>query len=213
MRNFDANTTAQLAAETAAIFWFVDIALDSATYRYSDVDVPLVSGGNRYEPNGFQVEEIRLTADMSVDRAQIEFQNVDLVMSSLVLTETIVNRALTLQMGCLNSSNAIIALETMFSAKITAWGGMSVKKCPLTLGNMFTFWHKQSLRIHQATCPWAFKSTSHTECGYSGAATACNKTWERCSVLGNTINFGGMRWLPALINKRIYWGVSPGDKL
>ena len=213
MKNLNANTTTELAAETAKTFWFVDLEFDSATYRYSDCDIELYSGGNLYSPNGFEVSDLRMTADMTVDRATVEFQNVDLVMSGLILNETVVNRTVKLYFGCLNSANAIIALESVFEGFITGWGGMSPRSCPVTVANYFVFWYKQSLRLAQATCPWAFKSTNNPECGYSGSETACNKTWTRCTALANTVNFGGFRWLPAFEEKKIYWGVVPGSKI
>ncbi len=209
MRNFNASTTTALAAETAAIFWFLEMALDSATYRYSDSDFELYSGGNLYTPKAFDMNEIVFTSDMAVDRVSIDFHNVDLQMSALILNETIVNREMTISFGCLNSSNKIIALETIFDGFITGWGPMSVARCPVTIGNYFMFWSQQSLRLAQASCPWAFKATSHSECGYSGSETDCNKSWRRCKELGNQLNFGGHRWLPGLIDKKIYWGMYP----
>ena len=213
MRNFNASTTAALVADTAKTFWFIDLEFDSDTYRYSDCDIPLYSGGNKYEPNGFQISNLRISADLSVDRARIDIQNVDLVQSGILLNETVANRSVEIYFGCLNSSNAIIALESIFSGRITAWGGMTTRNCPLTIGNYFTFWHKKSLRLAQATCPWAFASSEDPECGYSGSETACNKTWKRCSELANTLSFGGFRWLPALREKKIWWGMVPGKKI
>lgn len=41
-------------------------------------------------------------------------------------------------------------------------------------------------------CHWDFKSV---ECGYSGNATVCDRSWERCEELNNTPRFGGYRGL------------------
>lgn len=213
MRNFNASTITTLGWETARLFWFLDLEFDSSTYRYSDCDVPLYNSGNKYEPNGFEISNLRINADLSVDRARIDIQNVDLIQSGIILNETIANRTVKIYFGSLDSSNKIIALETMFEGRITSWGGMTTKNCPITVGNYFTFWHKKSLRLAQATCPWAFKSSADPECGYSGSATACNKTWTRCTQLANTLNFGGFRFLPALREKKIWWGMVPGAKI
>jgi hypothetical protein len=152
-----------------------------------------------------------MTSDMAIDRAQVNLQNVDLAMSGIILNETITNRVVKIYFGALDASNQIIALEKMFHGFVTAWGGMTPKQCPLTLGNYFMFWSKRSLRLAQATCPWAFKGgTENPECGYSGTATKCNKTWRKCQALGNTANFGGFRWLPGIEEKKIWWGMIPG---
>jgi len=42
-------------------------------------------------------------------------------------------------------------------------------------------------------CQWKFKST---QCGYSGAETACNRTWQRCQALANQRRFLGARAIP-----------------
>ncbi len=41
-------------------------------------------------------------------------------------------------------------------------------------------------------CQWNFKSA---ECGYTGAATECKRTFEWCRLLGNTKKFGGYKGL------------------
>jgi len=49
-------------------------------------------------------------------------------------------------------------------------------------------------------CTWKFKST---ECGYSGAETSCNKTFQKCKLLANEERFGGF---PSIPSKHIYVG-------
>jgi hypothetical protein len=34
----------------------------------------------------------------------------------------------------------------------------------------------------------------------------CDKSWERCLALANTVNFDGCRWLPGIQGKEILWG-------
>jgi hypothetical protein len=60
--------------------------------------------------------------------------------------------------------------------------------------------------IYGAECRATFKST---RCGYVGAETWCDHSWERCIALNNKINFRGLRWLPYLIDKQIWWGRAP----
>ncbi len=43
-------------------------------------------------------------------------------------------------------------------------------------------------------CQWRFKGT---ECAYAGAETECNKTKQRCKVLGNYERFGGFPSIPS----------------
>lgn len=48
-------------------------------------------------------------------------------------------------------------------------------------------------RYSRNYCSWIFKST---ECGYAGAETTCNKTFQRCRELVNTPRFGGFPSIP-----------------
>lgn len=52
-------------------------------------------------------------------------------------------------------------------------------------------------RFHRNYCQWKFKST---QCGYSGAETECNKTFQRCKALNNESRYGGF---PAIPRSRI----------
>ncbi len=47
-------------------------------------------------------------------------------------------------------------------------------------------------------CRWKFKSD---ECGYAGAETTCNKTFQRCKELENQERFGGFPGIPL---RRLY---------
>ncbi len=42
-------------------------------------------------------------------------------------------------------------------------------------------------------CEWKFKST---QCGYSGGESECDKTLQRCRVLGNYSRYGGFPSIP-----------------
>lgn len=43
-------------------------------------------------------------------------------------------------------------------------------------------------------CSWAFKGT---ECAYAGVETTCDKTLQRCRVIGNELRFGGFPSIPS----------------
>jgi lambda family phage minor tail protein L len=47
-------------------------------------------------------------------------------------------------------------------------------------------------------CQWKFKGT---ECAYSGGETTCNKTKQRCKVIGNYQRFGGF---PSIPSRKVY---------
>jgi hypothetical protein len=49
-----------------------------------------------------------------------------------------------------------------------------------------------------------------TECAYIGSETWCDQSYDRCLVLGNQLNFGGFRYLPACCEQELWWGKAPG---
>jgi len=49
-------------------------------------------------------------------------------------------------------------------------------------------------------------------CPYVSSETWCDKSYDRCNTLGQTNNFGGFRWLPAIQEKDIWWGGYGPDK-
>lgn len=48
-----------------------------------------------------------------------------------------------------------------------------------------------------------------TECAYVGTETWCDQSYDRCAALLNMDNFGGMRFIPAIAEKEIWWGKIP----
>lgn len=97
----------------------------------------------------------------------------------------------------------IIPPVTTFRGEIGQWQ-FDESKVSMTLTNQFAQWNQKTLRMQSSSCSWPqFKGT---ECGYTGAATSCDRTYARCEQLSNTANFGGERWLPSIEDKEVWWG-------
>lgn len=72
-----------------------------------------------------------------------------------------------------------------------------------------------------ATLPWrgiatrcAYRKFKGLQCGYAGAATACDRSLETCTTLGNEARFGGFQTLPAHLPIEIEMdGVYVNDRL
>lgn len=93
-----------------------------------------------------------------------------------------------------------------FEGGIDAWtiDGSQVK---LAAKSEMARWTQRPLALHSVSCRW--KDFKGIECGYSGAATWCDRTYTRCVELGNSDNFGGFRWLPSIMDKEFWWGKIP----
>jgi len=100
------------------------------------------------------------------------------------------------------SAGAII----LFNGQIDKWS-LDESQLVMTIADMNVQWARKPLSRHPASCRWrVFKGP---ECGYTGSETWCDRSYARCSALGNTANFGGFRWLPSIMDKEIWWGRQP----
>jgi hypothetical protein len=113
-----------------------------------------------------------------------------------------------LRLALLSTSYHIATLATpitLFQGTLDAWS-LDEEKITCTLVSDMVKWNQKTLAKYSASCRW--KEFKGTECGYSGSQTWCDRSYTRCSALANTVNFGGFRWLPSIIDKEIWWGRS-----
>jgi len=91
MRSFDADIVTELAKIEARAFWLVECRFDT-TYYFTDCDIDLVYAGDTYQSDqGLKVTNVRQGAGFSVDKVTLEFGNVGLWMSSILLNEDVAN--------------------------------------------------------------------------------------------------------------------------
>lgn len=100
----------------------------------------------------------------------------------------------------------VLAVSVIFSGVIDRCT-LDQQRVRFDVFNPFIFWQRKvPRRLHSPTCPWPFKDA--TFCKYSGVEAWCDKSFDRCEALGVSDNFGGFRFLPALVNRKIWWGRS-----
>jgi len=194
--------------------------IDSTYYRYTDCDVPLNLGSyvdyidgewvlqsgdaEVYQPRKFVVESIRYSIADIVDQMKIDIDDMDYALAPVFIGGTPEGEAIKLQNVVLNPDNHIIGGAMLyFEGEIDGWNRDEVKLSVIAT-NLFSQWAQKTTARHSASCRWkAFKGT---ECGYSGDAAWCDRTYGKCGELANTANFGGFRFLPDLVGKQIWWG-------
>ncbi len=201
MKSFDANITTELAKEIAASFFMIEMQFAS-TYRYTNCDIDMYHGGNKYDHFPFSIGSVVNTSGLSVDSLELEFANVSLAMSSVFLGEDVAGKTCILSFFMVDADYTIIAVEELFRGLVGEFE-LTEGRCRVKLVNEFVLWSKRTLRICQASCPWEFKGT---ECTYSDGEAWCDQSYSRCSALANTNSYGGFRFLPALEEKKIWWG-------
>lgn len=204
MRSIDAGVLAELEAKELRPFVLLHMNVDGTDYRHTDCDVPIVYGGNRYEPYPFAIEQARYSMADIVDSITIDIDTLDRTYVAAFVGGTPQGSDVVVYGVVLDASYDIIGTATtLFQGEIDSWS-LDEKRLTISVTSEMVQWTEKTLNIHSSNCRWQeFKGT---ECGYAGAATWCDRTYTRCSTLANTDNFGGFRFLAALTDKTIWWG-------
>lgn len=205
MRTLNATLKTEYEKDAFSFFLMLKIGL-SAALRFTDADVPLYYDGEKYEPRNFTFNDLSIAAALSVDRLTIEIDTTDGVVGAALLSEDARNREVFAYVGANVKSSGNQIVEEFFRGRLDSWELKGNTTAAIEAVNELIFWNKKALRIQSSTCPWEFKGT---ECGYSGAETWCDQSYERCAALANADNFGGFRFLPSIAEKEIWWGRVP----
>jgi hypothetical protein len=215
MKAFDSDISAELALESFQPFWLLSIAT-TTTIRFTDLDIPIYHDGNLYSPRGLKIGDIAASSDITAETIQIELDDADQVITAFLLNEDVRNKAASLYFGVI--ARTAVGLETQLSRHVqevwrgfvSGWELAGEADCRITLTHEFVLWNKEPLRTQSSSCQWTFKGT---ECGYSGEAGWCDKSFDRCKKLSNSDNFGGFRFIPEIAEKEIWWGRNPTKAL
>jgi phage-related protein len=207
MRNIDTDIWNEIRKEEYMPFLMFVTTIDGETYRYTDCDVKLVLGGNVYTPKPFKISDVRYSSARILDSVDITFTNLDDVMASIFIEGNPKDADTTLSMVSLELDGRYQPIGdaslTLFEGKINSWD-LDEESLEISISTPFSRWNQRTIQRHSSTCRW--KVFKGTECGYSGDAADCDRTYARCTALGNTDNFGGFRWLPSIMDKEIWWG-------
>jgi hypothetical protein len=205
MKTISTAINAQLEAEQFVYCYTVEIRFGAGTVYYTDADRAVHYSDIRYSPIPISFADIAYAAALSVDQVTVEFGNANLTMSAYLLGEDARNRTIIISHAVLNSAGTCLGLTNLFQGIIGEWE-ITEDRATIRALNELVLWRKRPLRTASATCPWVFKGT---ECGYAGAGAWCDQSFSRCAELANQANFGGFRFLPALMEKQVWWGRVP----
>lgn len=205
MRSIDADILAELAKVKYTEFRGVKLTISATDYLYTDADVPMVVNAERFEPRGFKISNLSYSQANIVTRASIEMENLDDVFSSLFVGSTV--------QGSTVEIHSIIYFDSdppdstiVFEGTIDDWS-LDEERVTITIASVLQRWSQRTINNYGPSCRW--KVFKGTECGYTGGATTCDRSYQRCVDLGNQDNFGGFRWLPSIQDKPIWWGQKP----
>ncbi len=204
MRTLPADLITELQKENLAIAHLVEITLSGpAYYRYTDLDEDVFYNGDQYYSRGLDFAGIELSITPQVDNVSFAIDNVDSAISAIVLNNDTRGKTCTIRRAAIDSNIQVISTATIFIGTLDRVE-VDNQRGRFDVVNSAIKWQtKVPRRTHTATCPWTFKGS---ECAYAGAETWCDQSWDRCTTLVNTPQFGGFRFLPSLQDKEISWG-------
>jgi len=203
MRSVPTELNDELLKEASFLVKLVELYFSSTLY-ITDCDVDLFYDDTLYQSRGFSFPSAEFSLSPRIDQVTLEFDNVELEFSSIALNQEIRGKKAIIKQAALQAPAKVVAVSTFFMGVVDSCR-IRDQRASMNVANPWVYWKRKTpRRSHQSTCPWQFK---HNEtCRYSGTEEWCDQTYARCAVLGNTVNFGGFRWLPSLINKKLYWG-------
>lgn len=176
---------------------------------YTDTDITVVWSGDSYSPIPISIGGLGKSTTNFSETLTIQMQNVDRAVATIILNEMVQGKTATVYRSAWMDVGSYTAPAIVFQGQFDSVAieeGYETAEATMEIKNDFVRWDMAVPRANFAgNCQWSFKSTT-PGCQYTGAASLCNKTWERCTELANTHRFRGFRWLPMLQDKEIWWG-------
>jgi lambda family phage minor tail protein L len=174
---------------TAPWLVLLDLTLpDTSHIRLARNTDDVVFGGNTYSAFAFEVGEVQSGGDGRITGVNVRVANPARALQPyLEQYDGLIGCSVTLTVvhaGNLAADHSELALtwDVVAAAPAADW-------IDFTLGAVNPLRRRFPLLMAAPrSCPWIFKGA---ECGYAGAATACDRTLDDCSTLANTARFGG----------------------
>jgi hypothetical protein len=206
MRNWPADLLTQLQSEEYRFFHLVEFQF-STPLRYTSCDVPLVIGGDEFDPRPLDIPEISYSIGSSVDKITIDMDMAD--RDAALLQEfvggTPGDTVVVVYLQVLDSNMVAIANAVIFHGSIDSYDYVD-SSLTITVASFHSLWNKRTMERSSPSCRRNFR---RPDCGYAGAETECDRSYNRCTELNNTDRFNGFRFLPDLEDKDIWWGQEP----
>lgn len=204
MKTLPAALTAALQGETLNLKHLIQLTIGGTVYRWTDSDQDIYYA-NWWSTKGIHFSSIEMSLDQSIDSMTFEVDNVDKGILNLALAQTLSGSECLIYMVALDNSLAVLGDSTLRFMGYIDSVKINKKKAVIEVFNHLIKWKTAYCpkRNHSPVCQWIFKSTY---CGYAGAETWCDHTWERCGALSNTLNHGGFPTISEMVTKQISWG-------
>jgi hypothetical protein len=178
----------------------IKLDLIDAILYFTNFDTHILHDSTLYYPRSFHIQPVNYGNPKIVDDVSVSIDDVDRgIFASLGNKDSAVY-PFTLTWVVVNREGQEIAALDIFVGEVDQWE-YAPGRVDLTISSIFSQWARETTSKYSASCRWrVFKGL---ECKYDGVATVCDRTYDQCSIYDNVANFGGFRWLPSMVNKRI----------
>lgn len=192
--------------EANFLVYLIDIELATPKYL-TNADQKIYYESKTYEPRGMDFGSVEYSISPTVDKVNVDIDNTDETFSQLLQTTEMRGKRFLMQIAALDQNMAVIGTVIHFDGILDQINAKK-KNFKIDIYNHMILWKKKvPRRTHQASCTWTFKDA--VTCKYAGAQATCDKSYDQCLSYGNSINYGGFRFLPSLATKQIWWGSVP----
>ena len=183
--------------------WAVEIAT-ATPLRYTDYPGGLTVGGNAYAARDLEVQHLDLANGLPAQH--IVIANLDNALSAADLTEGLAGLAVVVYEILWSADDEQLDAVERFAGIVTSLVAdetSAMLKCAsssLTASGMIG-------RVARKHCSHVFRGA---RCGYSGTASWCDHTIQRCKQLGNSTRWAGLTALAPYRGQIFLWQVAAG---
>jgi len=190
-------------------FHMIEIRMSAQTIYLCNSDRTITWNGNAYTKFPFSVSAVKRSAGTFEESGSVSASNVDRSMAQLLMSEVIEGKNITIRKCYWNQDFGHTEPYIVFDGQVdVASIEENNEDALVTLQYKNEFWNWRAEIPNNAfgiTCQHSFKSNT-PGCQYIGTEVSCDRSFERCTQLGNTSRFRGFRHMGLIMDNEIWWG-------
>jgi hypothetical protein len=178
----------------------LSIELVESTLNITTWNSPISYDSIIYYPRAFKISPVNYGDAKIVSDVNVDIDDADRGLFSSFGQYDAAAYPFKLTWVVLNEFGLAVSALVIFVGVTDHWeykpGGLS-----FVAVSVLNQWTRETTSRFSESCRWRiFKGI---ECKYVGSGTTCDRTFDQCKAYGNEDNFGGQRWLPGMINKKL----------
>jgi hypothetical protein len=181
----------------------IELDISGDKFYFTTWSTSIYYGSTLYIPRGMELSGIPTSAGEVVTRATISFDDVDRALKATVnehgtkKDDSVIIKAASLtNLGKVDGTPFVL-----FSGYVDNWDGDPRSLNLEGVSKVSQQWNRATTAKFSPSCRW--KEFKGVECQFVGTEEECDRSYDKCISLGNEINFGGQRFVPSLVNRRI----------